>query len=472
MVFLGRWRGRPVAVKLIAWDGPGGGTGGVGPVERAVYREIENLPHVDSHHVVRLLGYAVTNRATYLVLELCRHGNVQQVMRSGRLDLDLPGTVSLLLQVCKGLAALNAAGLSHRDVKSSNVLLDCECDGRSGGAGLGAPLMGGPSACRCLAGVGTLKALVGDLGVSKRVSLAAADGGGTARPPGETFVGTPRWMAPERLELARGPGAPDRPAVQAPQRSLSQAERAEKADVYSFGVLAWELAFYLYAGRYQMPFGDDPEAPDGHPGGDEAGYAAGEFDSYLDRTEFNDVSDAGGAFGRTGQPVGTASASPRPSAPHPGASTQGQRELLASLSGRFRRLSATSPPLGSGSGGAASPLSGVPAGPGLQERPDGGGLTLFEKIVRGARPPIPAAADPRLRALIRDCWEPEPRARPALGELERRLAEFAEELADASLVAERRLSDHFPWVRTHDFSSPVLDDDSGSERGAVNVDAK
>ena len=92
--------------------------------------------------------------------------------------------------------------------------------------------------------------------------------------------------------------------------------------------------------------------------------------------------------------------------------------------------------------------------------------------MRGARPPIPAAADPRLRALIRDCWEPEPRARPALGELERRLAEFAEELADASLVAERRLSDHFPWVRTHDFSSPVLDDDSGSERGAVNVDAK
>ena len=43
MVFLGRWRGRPVAVKLIAWDGPGGGTGGVGPVERAVYREIENV---------------------------------------------------------------------------------------------------------------------------------------------------------------------------------------------------------------------------------------------------------------------------------------------------------------------------------------------------------------------------------------------------------------------------------------------
>ena len=151
--------------------------------------------------------------------------------------------------------------------------------------------------------------------------------------------------------------------------------------MYSFGVLAWELAFYLYAGRYQMPFGDDPEAPDGHPGGDEAGYAAGEFDSYLDRTEFNDVSDAGGAFGRTGPPVGTASASPRPSAPHPGASTQGQRELLASLSGRFRRLSATSPPLGSGSGGAASPLSGVPAaGPGLQVRPAPTNCKAFERV--------------------------------------------------------------------------------------------
>ena len=205
--------------------------------------------------------------------------------------------------------------------------------------------------------------------------------------------------------------------------------------MYSFGVLAWELAFYLYAGRYQVrsspslplpvaaasagslrggpplqnlcdtaepvplrrgrtegltpfaalagrrkvPFGDGPGAPDGQPGGCEAGYAAGEFDSYLDRTEFNDLSDAGGAFGRAGPPIGTASASPRRAAPHPGASTQGQRELLASLSGRFRRLSATSPPLGPG--GAASPLSGVPAaGPGLQVRPAPTNCKAFERV--------------------------------------------------------------------------------------------
>ncbi len=94
-------------------------------------------------------------------------------------------------EVAAGLAAAHARGLLHRDVKPGNVLLEAE----------------------------TGRAYVADFGVSAAVAATSADTTGSLTATGHV-VGTPIYMSPE----------------QAAGEALTP-----KSDVYSLGVLAYEL---------------------------------------------------------------------------------------------------------------------------------------------------------------------------------------------------------------------------------------
>ena len=120
---------------------------------------------------------------------------------------DLPWAREILLQMARGLRALHEHGIVHRDLKPANVLLAGNVDG------------------------GTL-VKIADFGISRLIALA--DGteetisvdDPTAADPGLTrtgiVMGTPAYMPPE---LAFG-------AKDAPPSS----------DVWSYGVIAYELA--------------------------------------------------------------------------------------------------------------------------------------------------------------------------------------------------------------------------------------
>ena len=103
--------------------------------------------------------------------------------------LPLPETLRVLRDVARALAHAHRQGLVHRDIKPANILLNQEGD-----------------------------ALVSDFGVAKALAGGAA---GAVEPEGAPVLGTPAYMAPEQA----GGG-----------RSIDH-----RADLYSFGVVAYEL---------------------------------------------------------------------------------------------------------------------------------------------------------------------------------------------------------------------------------------
>ncbi len=85
-------------------------------------REATALTRMDSAHIVAVHDHGEHEGCLYLVTQLVPHGDLlQQINRGGPLA---PSTgIDVVLQVLDGLADAHAAGIVHRDVKPSNVLL-------------------------------------------------------------------------------------------------------------------------------------------------------------------------------------------------------------------------------------------------------------------------------------------------------------------------------------------------------------
>ncbi|HEY2940459.1 MAG TPA: serine/threonine-protein kinase [Gaiellaceae bacterium] len=143
-------------------------------------------------HVVPILELGESHGLTYLVMPYYRGGSLSLRLRSlGRLAV--AEALDLAAQLGKGLDALHAEGILHRDVKPSNVLLD---------------------------GEGT--AALADFGLARAADSTrlTADG---------QILGTPHYLAPELIEGR---------------------EATRQSDVYALGCLLYECL----AGA--PPFGD------------------------------------------------------------------------------------------------------------------------------------------------------------------------------------------------------------------------
>jgi serine/threonine-protein kinase len=160
-------------------------------------REIQLAARLQHPHIVPLLAAGESDGLPYFTMPFVE-GESLRMRLAKRGEMPVAEAVRVLREIASALAYAHDHGVVHRDIKPDNVLL-------SGGA-----------------------AMVTDFGVAKALSASsnAEHGGMTSL---GVALGTPAYMAPEQASAD--------PAVD------------HRADVYAFGILAYELL------TGQTPFG-------------------------------------------------------------------------------------------------------------------------------------------------------------------------------------------------------------------------
>lgn len=148
-------------------------------LRRMFENEVQITLKLSHENIVRAHVGNPTGRTAHLVLEFCAGGTLdQRLLEVGRMSIE--ATVDLILDIARGVRHSHAKSVLHRDIKPANVFLDA--DGR---------------------------AKLGDFGTGVFMAEENTD-----------RVGTAFYMAPEIFEGARA---------------------SVQSDVYSLGVLAYEL---------------------------------------------------------------------------------------------------------------------------------------------------------------------------------------------------------------------------------------
>lgn len=186
VVYLGRdtWLDRHVALKMIApsWAKDG-------EAASCFQREAKALASVRSPYVVQVYAFGVHLGRYFFAMEYVRGRSVLQILTEHRKHGDtIPThrTLTILNRIAQGIDAVHAAGILHRDVKPSNIVIE-EDTGRP---------------------------VLVDFGLA-----VPGDDPGAA-----LAIGTPQYMAPEQ----GGVGVPGAPVT-------------KSIDIYALGVTAFEM---------------------------------------------------------------------------------------------------------------------------------------------------------------------------------------------------------------------------------------
>ncbi|KAL6639855.1 hypothetical protein ACP70R_022450 [Stipagrostis hirtigluma subsp. patula] len=154
-----------------------------------IRREVQTMSLLDHPNLLRAYCSFTNGHQLWVVMPYMAAGSALHIMKTSFPDgFDEPVIATLLREVLKALVYLHSQGHIHRDVKAGNILIDTN---------------------------GAVK--LGDFGVS-----ACLFDTGNRQRARNTFVGTPCWMAPEVMQQLHG--------------------YDYKADIWSFGITALELA--------------------------------------------------------------------------------------------------------------------------------------------------------------------------------------------------------------------------------------
>ncbi|OVA13533.1 Protein kinase domain [Macleaya cordata] len=135
--------GTPVGVKKLLNN--------LGQAEKEFRVEVEAIGHVRHKNLVRLLGYCIEGTHRMLVYEYVNNGNLEQWLHGAMRQhgyLTWEARMKVLLGTAKALAYLHEAiepKVVHRDIKSSNILIDDDFNAKVSDFGLAKLLGAGKS---------------------------------------------------------------------------------------------------------------------------------------------------------------------------------------------------------------------------------------------------------------------------------------------------------------------------------------
>jgi len=173
-------------------------------------REGQLLARLNHPNVVAVHDFGEAGGFYYLLMEYVDGVNLRQAMQAGRFTPEQ--ALAIVPMICEALQYAHDEGVLHRDIKPENILLDTK---------------------------GRVRLV--DFGVAKLVGQDESEGEAAASPAGQLTLtqvgcalGTPNYMAPEQL---LNPSAVD-----------------QRADIYSLGVVFYEmLTGELPQGRFAPP---------------------------------------------------------------------------------------------------------------------------------------------------------------------------------------------------------------------------
>ena len=144
-------------------------------------KEVISARSVSSKHVIKAYDYGITEDFFYFSMEYVKGPSLKDFLSKNCIHLSTK--IDYFAQICQGLADIHDAGIIHRDIKLSNVLIDTELH-----------------TCK-----------ISDLGICQfsRVTSSSSDP-----------IGSASHLAPE---IWKGE------------------EASHASDIYALGVLAWEL---------------------------------------------------------------------------------------------------------------------------------------------------------------------------------------------------------------------------------------
>jgi hypothetical protein len=174
----GKWRGKAVAIKLLICQELRT------DILNEFQSEVEIMSVLRHPNICRLLGACMDPPNRALVVELLQRGSLWGVLRTNRKSIDLDMRTRFIYDTAKGMSYLHhfERPILHRDLKSPNLLVDKNYNIKLSDFGL----------ARVKAHVQTMTG----------------------------NCGTVQWMAPE---------------------VLGNQKYTEKADVFSFGIVIWEI---------------------------------------------------------------------------------------------------------------------------------------------------------------------------------------------------------------------------------------
>src|SRR5688572_17180143 len=162
-------------------------------------REARSLARLNHPRIVAVHDFGVIGNLHYLIMEFVEGQNLRQAERSGGLSPE--HALRIVPQICEALQYAHDHGIVHRDIKPENLLINKQ---------------------------GQVK--ITDFGIAKMVGIRSEESLTGAR----DIVGTPHYMAPEQIE--------------------SPADVDHRADIYSLGVVFYEmLTGELPLGKFAPP---------------------------------------------------------------------------------------------------------------------------------------------------------------------------------------------------------------------------